>query len=135
MLHNLEQFIITRSVHQGMLSKSGKTYKKLLLTYKFDWDASTSKSLIILNWFKLKAQRQISTQNFVAKSIVHVIKHANFQLYSVYSDRGYILTELFRKTYNWRHTYKQTSSNFYTSNNVHLQTNVLRIKIYWDVIT
>ena len=127
MLHNLEQFIITRSVHQGMLSKSGKTYKKLFF---FDWHSSTSKPLILLNWFKLKAQRQMSTQNFVAKSIVHVIKHANFQLYRAYYDRGYILTELFRKTYNWWHTYKQTSSNFYTSNNMHLQTNVLRIKNY-----
>ena len=36
----------------------------------------------------------------------------------VFSSRGYTLTELFRKPDNWRKIYKQTSSTFYTSNDV-----------------
>ena len=46
-----------------------------------------------------------------------------------FSFIGYTLTELFRKTGNWRQIYKQTSSTFYTSNGV------LRRKNYQHVIT
>ena len=34
----------------------------------------------------LKAHRQISKKNGVSKGIVHVIKHANFQLHMVHPD-------------------------------------------------
>ena len=44
------------------------------------------------------------------KSIVHVIKHDNFNLI------GYILKKLFRKPDNSRQIYKKTSSTFHTSN-------------------
>ena len=54
-------------------------------------------------------------KNSVSKSIVHVIKHANFQ---IYRDT---LTEFFRKSDNLRQIYKQTSSTFYTSNDVSLK--------------
>ena len=46
----------------------------------------------------------------VWKSIVHVIKQANFQLYRVH------LTTLFRKPDNWQQIYEQTSLTFYASN-------------------
>ena len=36
----------------------------------------------------------------------------------IFSSIGYTLTELFRKPDNWRQIYKQTSSTFYTSNDV-----------------
>ena len=36
----------------------------------------------------------------------------------IFSVIGYILTELFKKPDNWRQIYKQTSSTFYTSNEV-----------------
>ena len=42
---------------------------------------------------------------------------------------GYTLTELFRKSDNWRQMYKQTSSTFCTSNDVS------RRKNYWYVMT
>ena len=38
---------------------------------------------------------------------------------------GYTLNELFRKTDNWRQIYKQTSSTFYTSNDVSRRKNLL----------
>ena len=36
----------------------------------------------------------------------------------IFSVIGYTLTELFKKPDNWRQIYKQTSSTFYTSNEV-----------------
>ena len=36
----------------------------------------------------------------------------------IFSFLGYTLTDLFRKPDNWRQIYKQTSSTFYTSNDV-----------------
>ena len=36
----------------------------------------------------------------------------------IFSFIGYTLTELFRKPDNWRETYKQMSSTFYSSNDV-----------------
>ena len=54
--------------------------------------------------------------NGVSKSIVHVIKHADFQLHNS-------LTELRQKPDNWRQIYKQTSSTFYTSNDVSRRKN------------
>ena len=62
-------------------------------------------------WIKRSFSKINSQKNGVSKSIVCVIKHANFQLYRVYT-----LTELFRKADKWRKIYKQTSSTFYTSN-------------------
>ena len=41
-----------------------------------------------------------------------------------FSFIGYTLTELFRKPDNWRQIYKQTSSTFYTSNDVSRRKNV-----------
>ena len=41
----------------------------------------------------------------------------------LFSFIGYILTELFRKPDNWRQTYKQMSSTFYTSNDVSRRKN------------
>ena len=41
----------------------------------------------------------------------------------------HILTELFRKTDNWRQIHKQTNLIFDTSNEVCLKNNVLRRKI------
>ena len=49
-------------------------------------------------------------KNGISKSIVLVVRHANFQLYKVHP------MELFRKPRNWQQIYKQTSSIFYTSN-------------------
>ena len=43
----------------------------------------------------------------------------------IFSFIGYILTELFRKPDNWRQIYKQTSSTFYTSNDVSRRKNLL----------
>ena len=42
-----------------------------------------------------------------------------------FSFIGYTLTELFRKPDNWRQIYKQTSSTFYTSNDVSRRKNLL----------
>ena len=36
----------------------------------------------------------------------------------IFSFTGYTLTELFQKPENWQQIYKQTSSTFYTSNDV-----------------
>ena len=47
----------------------------------------------------------------------------------IFSFIGYTLTGLFRKPDNWRQIYKQTSSTFYTSNDVS------RRKKYQQVIT
>ena len=44
--------------------------------------------------------------NGTPKSVVHMIKYTNFQLYR------YTLTGLFRKLDNWRQIYKQTSLTF-----------------------
>ena len=49
-------------------------------------------------------------KNGVLKSIVRVIKHANFQPYRVHL--------LFRKPDNWRQIYKQMIPTLYTSNDV-----------------
>ena len=38
-------------------------------------------------YYSLKKRQQISKKNGVLKCIIHVIKHANFQRYRVYSDR------------------------------------------------
>ena len=45
----------------------------------------------------------------------------------IFSFIGYTLTELFRKTDNWRKIYKQTSSTFYTSNDVSRRKNYLNV--------
>ena len=42
---------------------------------------------------------------------------------SIFSFIGYTLAELFRKPNNWRQIYKQTSSTFYTSNDLLRRTN------------
>ena len=60
----------------------------------------------------LKAHRQIS-ENRAPKSIVHVMKHVNFQLYRTHPDEV-----IWKKTDNWQQIYKQTSLSFYTSNDV-----------------
>ena len=59
----------------------------------------------------LKSHRQISKKR-CSEKYIYVIKHASFQLYKI------PLTELFRKPDNWPQIYKQTSSTFYTSNDV-----------------
>ena len=41
-----------------------------------------------------------------------------FMFMPISSFIGYTLTELFRKPDNWQQIYKQTSSTFYTSNDV-----------------
>ena len=51
-------------------------------------------------------------QKGVSKSVVHMIKHVNFQLYR------YILAELVGETDYWQQLYKQRSSGFYTSSGV-----------------
>ena len=45
----------------------------------------------------------------------------------IFSFIGHTLTELFRKTDNWRKIYKQTSSTFYTSNDVSRRKNYLNV--------
>ena len=38
----------------------------------------------------------------------------------------HVITELFEQTDHWRQIYKETSSTFYTSNNVFLQNKVFK---------
>ena len=45
---------------------------------------------------------------------------------NIFNFLGHLLTELVRKTENWRQKNKQTSSSFYTSNNACLQNNMLK---------
>ena len=47
---------------------------------------------------------------------------------SIFSFIGHILTELFRKTGNWRQTCRHMSLPFYTSNGFFLKNNLLRRK-------
>ena len=42
----------------------------------------------------------------------------------IFSFVRYIQPELFEKNKNWRQLYRETSSNFYTSNNVSLKLGV-----------
>ena len=50
--------------------------------------------------FILKAHRQIF-KNRAPKSIVHVMKHVNFQLYRTHPDEV-----IWKKTDNWQQIYK-----------------------------
>ena len=52
-----------------------------------------------------------------------VFRKVFFMSYStpILSLKEYTLTELFRKPDNWRQIYKQTSSTFYSSNDVALK--------------
>ena len=59
-----------------------------------------------------KESKDIYLRNGVSKSIVHVIKHANFQLYRAHPD-GVIWK---KPTIDGK--YKQTSFTFCTSNDV-----------------
>ena len=53
----------------------------------------------------------------------HLKAHRQISKKRCFEKYGYTLTELFGKPDNWLQIYKQTSSNFYTSNNVSRRTN------------
>ena len=64
----------------------GKNTAKALLTNKKDaYETDTSSSIVVSsNIFWLKPNKYQISKNSVSKSIVDVIKHANFHLYRAY---------------------------------------------------
>ena len=90
---------------------------------KFNWQGviySSEKkglmgeSLRKINWGLLLRFIDTYVKNNVPKGIILVMKHVNFQLYTVHLDRI-----IKKKTDKCLQIHKQTCLNFYTSNDVH----------------
>ena len=88
------------------------------------WISKDSLNLIIMITQKFYSNKDIDwyLKNFISKSIVHVIMHANFSFIE------YFLIKLFAKPDNLLKIYKQLSLTYTTSNKMCLQNNELRRK-------
>ena len=89
-------------------------------------DTYIFRSLYVCNWSTLKAHLQISKKRCFGKYCsCDQACHCSCDQAGIFSFKGYTLTELFRKSDNWRQIYKQTSSTFYSSNDVSRRKKIL----------